>query len=178
MLTLQSLSFLAVKKTYGSPQFLITSKVDLNLLARRTFKKTFIICSPEEEDIERAKYESVYHLYKDAITLYSGEFGHLASVIRKKLYQEHPTAQVYLIPRYTILSKVIPWRVKVSLRTFDKVFITCSPRNEEHERRLFEDLYKSLDKESREKVTLYSGDHKLMLKHIRRKMMLLVEGTS
>ncbi len=152
-------------------QFLITSKVNAKSLARRTFKKTFIICSPEEEDTERAKYESIYHLYKDAITLYSGEFDLLARLISKKLYQENPTAQVYLEPRYVILNKVIPSRVKGALRTFDKVFIICSPKHEDRERRLFEDLYKSLGKEMRDKVTLYSGDHKLMVSHIRNKMV-------
>lgn len=146
----------------------------LKFLDQGIFKKTFIICSPEEEDTERAKYESIYHLYKDEITLYSGEFVHLANVISKKLYQEHSTAQVYLIPLYTILNKVIPWRVKCALRTFHKVFIICSSRTEDHERRVFEDLYKSLDNESRDKVTLYSGDHRAMLRHIRCKMMLKV----
>lgn len=153
-------------------RFLITPKVDLKSLAQSLlhFEKVFIICSPEKEEAERVKYESVYHLYKDGITLYSGEFIHLANLINKKLYQSHPTAQVYIIPRYTILKKVDHCRIKMAIQTFDKVFIICSPTSEDNYRLLFEGLYKSLDKKSRDMITLYSGEYKVMLDHIKSKM--------
>lgn len=151
---------------------LITPKVNYNLLPQTlmTFDKVIIICSLMNEEAERAMYESVYHLYKDKLTLYSGEYKVMANVISTKLYQDDPSAKVFYQPLYIILTNVNHRHIMRALKVFDKVFIICSPRNEHQERKAFEHLYRSLSPEVRDKVTLYSGDHKLMVAHIKEVM--------
>jgi hypothetical protein len=103
---------------------LVVRKTPSNAVAS-AFAKVFVICTPENEDEERAKYEAIYHLYKDKLTLYSGDFTATYNLIKKKIYQECDTAIVYLIPRFIALTKVNKGRIDSALLLCTNIGVGC-----------------------------------------------------